>query len=175
MQPPQWQSPPAPANYSKRVKTRHHITTAVRFSPKQIRADIAAVEGVNAKLAVLITGAVGTMACAYLFTVLALLSLPAILIQSNVLTRSDVPVFLTKPGLILIVSWVAQTFIQLVLLSIIMVGQDVQSKASDARAEKTFEDTQAIISALDLKTEGGLADLRDELITHIDSKFPATT
>jgi len=42
-----------------------------------------------------------------------LVSLPAILIQANVLTRSDVPNFFTKPGLILIVSWVAQTFLQL--------------------------------------------------------------
>jgi hypothetical protein len=70
-----------------------------------------------------------------------------------------VPTFLTKPGLILIVSWIAQTFIQLVLLSIIMVGQDVQSKASEARAERTFNDTEAVMDALNLKTEGGLTEV----------------
>jgi len=131
---------------------------------------MAAVEGFNAKVAVLVTGAVGTMACAYLFTLIALVSLPAILIEANVLTKSDVPTFLTKPGLILIVAWVAQTFIQLVLLSIIMVGQDVQSKAADARSQHTFEDTEAIIKALDLRIEGGITDLRDQLMAHIDER-----
>ena len=150
---------------------RHHLAAAVKFSPSAIRRDVAAVEGLNAKLAVIITGAVGTMACAYCFTVLSLVSLPAILIQANVLTKSDVPTFFTKPGLILIVAWIAQTFFQLVLLSIILVGQDVQSKAADSRAEKTFEDAERILLALDLRVEGGITDLRDELIAHIDSRF----
>lgn len=117
------------------------------------------VQGFNAKLAVLITSAVGTMACAYLFTLIALVSLPAILIEAGAITKSDVPTFLTKPGLILIVSWVAQTFIQLVLLSIIMVGQDVQSKASDARAERTFKDAEALLDAVNLQTKGGLTEV----------------
>ena len=43
--------------------------------------------------------------------------------------------------LIALVSWIAQTYIQLVLLSVIIVGQNIQSAASDARAAKTFEDT----------------------------------
>ncbi len=120
---------------------------------------MAEVQGFNAKLAVLITSAVGTMACAYLFTLIALVSLPAILIEAGALTKSDVPTFLTKPGLILIVSWIAQTFIQLVLLSIIMVGQDVQSKSSDARAERTFKDAEALMDALDLHTAGGLTEV----------------
>jgi hypothetical protein len=138
------------------VKTRHHLTRAVRLSPAEIRRAAREVEGFNAKLAVVITHAVGSMAMAYIFCLIALTSLPAILIEAGVLTSSDVPGFLTKPGLILIVAWVAQTFIQLVLLSIIMVGQDVQSIASDARAENTFKDTQAILDALDTDTKGGL-------------------
>jgi hypothetical protein len=138
------------------VKTRHHLAKAVRFSPSEIRQAMSEVEGFNAKLAVIITHAVGSMAMAYIFCLIALTSLPAILIQAGVLTNSDVPKFLTKPGLILIVAWIAQTFIQLVLLSIIMVGQDVQSIASDARSENTFKDTQAILDALNTETKGGL-------------------
>ena len=161
--------PPLP----RPATTRHQLAAAVRFSPSAIRRDMKAVEGINAKLAVLITGAVGTMACAYIFTLIALLSLPAILIQANVLTKSDVPTFLTKPGLILIVSWIAQTFIQLVLLSIIMVGQDVQSKAADARSQHTFDDTEAILRALDLRVAGGITELRDELIAHMDKRLGA--
>lgn len=138
------------------VKTRHHLTRAVRLSPAEIRRATREVEGFNAKLAVVITHAVGSMAMAYVFCLIALTSLPAILIEAGVLTSSDVPKFLTRPGLILIVAWIAQTFIQLVLLSIIMVGQDVQSIASDARSENTFKDTQAILDALNTETKGGL-------------------
>jgi hypothetical protein len=138
------------------VKTRHHLAKAVRLNPAEIRHAMGEVEGFNAKLAVIITHAVGSMAMAYIFCLIALTSLPAILIEAGVLTSGDVPKFLTKPGLILIVAWVAQTFIQLVLLSIIMVGQDVQSIASDARSENTFKDAQAILDALNTETEGGL-------------------
>jgi hypothetical protein len=126
------------------------------------------VDGFNAKFAVLVTRLVGSMWCAYLFSLIALVSLPAILIDANVLTKSDVPHFLASPGLILIIAWIAQTFIQLVLLSVIMVGQSVQSAASDARSEQTYEDTVKIIDALDVRTEGGIRDLRDELLTAIE-------
>jgi hypothetical protein len=148
---------------SQPAKTRHHLAQVVRFSPAEISKAMAEVEGFNAKLAVLITSGVGTMACAYVFCLIALLSLPAILIQAGVLTNSDVPTFFTKPGLILIIAWIAQTFIQLVLLSIIMVGQRVQSAASDVRAAKQFADTEAIVDALSLKTEGGLKTILDAI------------
>ncbi len=74
----------------------------------------------NAWLAVKITRAVGSMWCAYAFAVLSLVSLPAA-IQSG--------------DQVIIVSWISQTFLQLVLLSVIIVGQNVQAAASDARAE----------------------------------------
>ena len=143
------------------ARARNHLSDVVRFSPRQIKRRVGEVEGFNAKLAVIITSGVGTMACAYLFALLAFVSLPAILIEANVVKRSDVPVFFTKPGLILIVSWIAQTFLQLVLLSIILVGQRVQSAASDARSLKEFEDTQVILDRLDTSTQGGLTDVLD--------------
>jgi hypothetical protein len=49
--------------------------------------------------------------------------------------------------------------LQLVLLSIILVGQRVQSAASDERAEKEFTDTEAVLDALNLKTAGGLTTI----------------
>ena len=101
------------------------------------------VEGFNAKLALLITRSVGTMACAYLFALIALISLPDAI----------------KAGRPAIISWIAQTFLQLVLLSIIMVGQAVQSAASDTRAEKEFKDTETILDRLDTKTAGGLSEV----------------
>jgi hypothetical protein len=84
---------------------------------------------INAKLALLITKAVGSMWCAYVFAVFDLLSLPAAI----------------RLGVTGIVPWVAQTFLQLVLLSIIMVGQNVQAAASDKRAEQTYEDAEAVL------------------------------
>jgi hypothetical protein len=141
------------------VRARSHFADVVRFNPRQIRKAVGEVEGFNAKFAVIITSGVGTMACAYLFALIAFVSLPAIMIQANVLKKSDVPVFFTKPGLILIVSWIAQTFLQLVLLSIILVGQRVQSAASDARTLKEFEDTEVILDRLDTKTAGGITEV----------------
>ncbi len=141
------------------AKTRDNLSDVVRFRPAHIRQAVGEVEGFNAKLAVVITSGVGTMACAYLFALIALASLPVILVQAGAIPASWVPMFLLKPGLILIVAWIAQTFLQLVLLSIILVGQRVQATASDARTEKSFEDTEKILDRLDLTTTGGLADV----------------
>jgi hypothetical protein len=157
------------ATHDHSVKARHHLARVVRFSPKEIKKAVGDVEGFNAKFAVIITSGVGTMACAYLFGLIAFVSLPAILIQAGVLKNSDVPKFFTKPGLILIVAWIAQTFLQLVLLSIILVGQRVQSAASDARAVKEFEDTEVILDRLDTRTNGGLTDILNA-IKALDTK-----
>jgi hypothetical protein len=148
---------------SRPPKSRHFFARAARFDPRAIKEAVSEVEGFNAKLALVITRSVGTMLCAYVFSLIALASLPAILVQAEVLHKSDVPNFLTKPGLILIVSWIAQTFIQLVLLSIIMVGQSVQSTASDARAAKEFTDTETILDRLDTHTAGGLQEVLDAI------------
>lgn len=85
-------------------------------------------EGINGRIALAITAAVGTMWCAYAFAVLALLVLPQA-------TASP----------LLLVQWVSQTLIQLVMLSILMVGQNVQAKAADKRAQQTYEDAEAIL------------------------------
>ena len=83
--------------------------------------------GFNGRFALLITTAVGTMWCAYAFAALALVALPSALAL----------------GPLAIVQWVSQTFIQLVLLSIILVGQNILGKAADERAEMTYKDAEA--------------------------------
>ena len=130
------------------LKIYAHVESAVRFNPKAIRAEMAKVEGFNAKLAVLITRGVGTMGAAYIFTALALVSAPAALTSGNT---------------VVIVSWISQAFLQLVLLPIIIVGQNVQGAASDARAIKTFQDTEVILDRLDTKTAGGIKDVLDAI------------
>ena len=59
---------PKPSNT---VKTRHHLAKAVRLSPAEIRHAMSEVDGFNAKLAVIITHAVGSMAMAYIFSLIA--------------------------------------------------------------------------------------------------------
>ena len=81
------------------------------------------VNRINTWVALKITKAVSTMWCAYLFTALALISLPDAI----------------HGGTATLVAWIAQTFLQLVLLSVIMVGQDVNSAKSELRAEKDHE------------------------------------
>jgi len=83
----------------------------------------------NTWLAVRITKTVGSMWIAYAFAAIALISLPAALASGEV---------------IVIVSWVAQTFLQLVLLPIIIVGQNVIQAANDARAEADHETLSAV-------------------------------
>ncbi len=90
----------------------------------------------NKRVAIAITGAVGTMICAYVFALIALAGLPAAISQSFSGGH-----FQPLP----IVQWIAQTFLQLVLLSVIIVGQNIQAAASDARAELEFEDTKTIL------------------------------
>ena len=78
----------------------------------------------NRRLAEKITSAVSTMWCAYIFAILALISLPAAIKTGDV---------------VVIVGWIAQTFLQLVLLSIIMVGQNVASAAVEQKINETHE------------------------------------
>jgi len=86
----------------------------------------------NTRLAVAITKSVGTMWAAYLFALIALVSLPAAL---GSFLKGD-----TVTG----ITWLSQSFLQLVLLPIIMVGQNVISASQDARAEADHETLTAL-------------------------------
>lgn len=83
----------------------------------------------NEWLAIHITRIVGTMWCAYAFAGLALISLPAAI----------------RGGTATLISWIAQTFLQLVLLSIIMVGQNIAAKKSDRQLEQTYKDSEELL------------------------------
>jgi len=83
----------------------------------------------NDWLAVSITNVVGTMWCAYAFAALALVSLPAAI----------------RGGTATLIAWIAQTFLQLVLLSIIMVGQKIAAEKSDRQLEQTYRDSEELL------------------------------
>jgi hypothetical protein len=115
----------------------------------------------NKHLAVWITSNVGTMTCFWIFCVIALLGLPAALVEAHVI--SPTIGIIGEAGFVIMVQWVAQSFLQLVLLPSLMVGQNLQNLAADARSAKTFEDVEKIIDLLDCHTQGGLAVLLEAL------------
>jgi hypothetical protein len=136
---------------------RHpRIASRLAESPVKV-ADLlprgTAINRFNTKVALLVTTVVGSMWCAYAFALFDLISLPEAI----------------KGGASTIVQWVAQTFLQLVLLSVIMVGQNVQAAAADKRAEATFHDASATLHEV-AHVQGHLA-AQDELLTRIAEKI----
>jgi len=82
------------------------------------------------KIAVKITSAVGSMWCAIIFTVIALTSLPEIISQC-----------IQHGSIALLIQWVAQTFLQLVLLSIILKGQNISGEKQEQIISRINENT----------------------------------
>lgn len=75
------------------------------------------------KIASSITNAVGTFSCFIVFAVLACISLPAVVASHSTITW---------------ISWITQSFLQLVLLPLIMIEQNLQSRHSEFRGEEDF-------------------------------------
>ena len=120
----------------------------------------------NKSVALAINRGVFTMNTFWLFNLLALCSLPAVLTGVGIISKGTFPGWLVSASFISLIAWVAQTYLQLVLLPALGVGQSLQSQAQDARAAKQFEDVEALredvktaLDRLDTRTEGGLADV----------------
>jgi hypothetical protein len=117
------------AKTSPRRLVPRHITS------REIRSRMAGdtpVGRFNNWLALAITRGVGTMWAAYVFVLISLVSFPQAL---NAFMSGD-----TVVG----ISWLSQSFLQLVLLPIIMVGQRVIAAGQDARAETDHETLTAL-------------------------------
>jgi hypothetical protein len=111
--------------------TYEHVPHPHVAARKQMRPPKSADEavGFNGRLGLTLTAVVGTMWCAYAFGLLALLVLPQA----------------AGGGLLTLVQWLSQTFIQLVMLSVIMVGQNLMGRAADKRSEMTYKDADATL------------------------------
>ena len=103
----------------------------------------------------MLTRLVGTMWCFWVFNGIALVSLPSAIRSGN---------------LTVLINWVSSNWIQLILLPALMVGQNLQNVAADARAAKVFEDIETVkrdmVTALDrlnTNTAGGLKDVLDAI------------
>ncbi len=117
-------APPA-SRFAFVHKLHPHIANHAHEAPVKVEDQHG--PGFNGRVAIILTNGVGTMWCAYAFGVLALIALPQAL----------------RGGLLPIIQWISQTFIQLVMLSVIMVGQNILGQASDKRAEDTYKDAEA--------------------------------
>ena len=112
--------------YIQHPCTTLHLTGR---APKPVKVNDGRV-GLNGKIGLAITTLVGTMVAGYVFAIIALISLPSAITSHN---------------LTVIIAWVSSNFLQLVLLPIIIVGQNMQAKASDQRAANTYEDAEAVL------------------------------
>lgn len=133
-----------------------HITNRKKHRAENSDAILAGVgpKTINQKIGFGITKSVGTMWAAYIFFAITLVSLPAVIIKGD-------PV--------LIVAWIAQTFLQLVLLPIIIVGQNIQAAAAEKRAVMTYEDAAAVLEEA-IKIQKHL-DHQDESLAHLITRL----
>lgn len=125
---------PAGAESTLPMKTHPHHTMVLfhhephphSHTPQRVTVAKAeqALSGFNMKVAVAITKGLGTMICAYIFAILAIIGFPG---------------FNATPTQY--VQWVSQTFIQLVALSVLAVGQQVLSKQGELMADEQFHTT----------------------------------
>ncbi len=129
-----------------------HVAKPVRVSEQLPQGN--AFARFNSWFAVRVTTGVGTMWCAYAFAALAFVSLPSAIASGNPVT---------------LVSWISQTFLQLVLLSVIIVGQNVLATAADKRAEATFNDADAVLHEV-VKLQEHLAAQDEVLQRLLDEK-----
>lgn len=114
--------------------------------PRNVNAFLQAEQAastINAKIAVAITRGMGTMVCAYFFATLAIIGFPG---------------FQATPTQY--VQWLSQTFIQLVALSVLAVGQSIMSRHQELQAEeafnttvKSFHDVEQIMAHLDAQDQ----------------------
>ncbi len=146
----------APTEYKPRLITASTVHSQVHGA--------GAIGQFNTWLAVRITRSIGTMWTAYVFAAIALISLPAAIMTRNT---------------IIIVAWVAQTFFQLVLLPIIIVGQNVISASQDARAEADHL-TLTTLHAMNvrqlqmLEQQARILDQQHRILEMLRSKGPHT-
>ena len=135
-----------------------HIAQRRQHGPAKVHDQMK--PGFNGRLALWITNHVGTMACAYIFCMIAIIGAYAIIANNSTLN--------------LVIILISQTFLQLVLLPIIIVGQNLQSAAADKRSDQTYKDAEAILNeCLQLQQHLQAQDrVLDDIISHLHGLQP---
>jgi hypothetical protein len=141
-----------------------------------VRKIARSVEGVNQKTAVVVPAILGSMPFFWFSIALTLCSLPAVLaafdhevLKDAVGLTSFFPSVILKVSLIALVSWIAQTFIQLVALPVLQVSNNAQMAQTEEHTATILHGVERAEDLLNLETQGGLRALQD----HIDARFDA--
>ena len=158
------QAQPLPeANRHTLLARLPHHRAAQRLEEMQTQKPVQSADehvGPNGKIALIITSAVGTMWCAYIFGVIAAIGAYAVLYSLQELN--------------LFIMLISQTFLQLVLLPVIIVGQNIQGRAADKRAIETYKDAEAILTEC-LHLQSHLQDqdaLLDDMLRRVQHLVP---
>ncbi|MBV8527406.1 MAG: DUF1003 domain-containing protein [Candidatus Dormibacteraeota bacterium] len=130
-----------------------HPEAVQRTRPRHVKDPLK--QSFNGRLALWITNNVGTMWCAYIFAVIGITGIVASLTNNTTL--------------VLIVAAVSGYFLQLVLLPIIIVGQNLQAEAADHRSEQTYKDAEVILHECQQLQEHLQAQdtVLDDIIKHL--------
>lgn len=142
--------------HTKTGKPVHHETHDYH------KAD-SAYQRLNKKIALWMFNNVGSMTAFWITLFLCLCAVPAVLFQMHVIS---IVIVFTGYGFYLLLTWAISTTFQAVMLPGLMVGQNLQNQAADARSAKSFEDNELIVDRLDLETQGGLEVIESHLKAH---------
>jgi hypothetical protein len=149
------------------MRIQLHLAKASSLGLGEARQLSREVTGFNAKTAIIVPAVLGSMPMFWFCVVLALCSLPAILVAfDNEITHvglaSVVPSAIVKVSLIALVAWVAQTFIQLVALPVLQVSNNAQMTLAEEHTKTLLDDgattrqhTEAMLDWMSLETAGG--------------------
>ena len=138
-----------PVEHVPKLITTHHVKHKVHGE--------GALGHFNNRLAVAITRSVGTMWAAYAFTLIAVGGGVAVITGNAFWTAVSV--------------LISQTFLQLVLLPIIIVGQNVISASQDARAEADHE-TLTALHAMNVR-QLKILEQQDKILNILEDRVPA--
>ncbi len=140
----------------ERTKSKLVLGTAAASPPESPLAPGTAFRRFNSWLALKVTNGVGTMWCAYAFAALALVSLPTAIGSHSA---------------VVLVSWISQTFLQLVLLSVVLVGQNILADEAERRDDATSRDADALLHEA-VKLQEHMA-AQDRLLGQMASRLAA--
>jgi hypothetical protein len=134
---------------------------------KEFRSCERSIARFNRRVGEAVTNAVATMWCAYAFALIAFISFPQAIHDSFTGGFKPLP----------LITWLAQTFLQLVLLAVILFGQNLSQRKADARAEATFRNTKdaetrlgAILEGIEKRGEENAAmeEQNNEILKRLD-------
>jgi hypothetical protein len=157
----------------------HHLAAESGLALRDTRQIAADIKGINAKTAIIVSAVLGSMPMFWFCIALALCSLPAVLsafdhevLKDALGLRNFFPSIILKASVIALVSWVAQTFIQLVALPVLQVSNNAQMAQTEAHTAAILRGVEHAEDLLNLETAGGLTALQEHIDARLDALVP---